>query len=66
MSNEYPECSKWKEAAPQRQTITEFLEWLREQNISLCTFRSGIWEGEYFPIMTKDDQLLYDFLGMHR
>ena len=37
----YPECTRLSRASSQRHALAEFLEWLREKNITLCSPYDG-------------------------
>lgn len=65
---DYPEHDKLHKVKDKSQAIGEFLEWLKNEGISLCLPQGGdYWseiEDEYIPISISQIQLLAKYFGV--
>ena len=70
MSSTFPEHDRLSAFVDEQSTLSEFLEWLRTQNIVLCKLEeNGKYNGygpveEYFPIRESDQNLVHRHLGL--
>lgn len=59
---DYPEHEKLTVIRPQSQAVGEFIEWLRQNGMTICTYETGAnadrYGGEYVPIRESRDKLL--------
>jgi hypothetical protein len=56
--HEYPQSEKLSRIASQRQGISEFLEWIGEQGMYLCTADPE--NGRFHPVARTADSLTYE------
>ncbi len=63
----YPECEKLRAARPTSDKLSEFLDWLSEQKIVLCTLNPEHYKakgGEYYQITERPEELLARFFNI--
>jgi hypothetical protein len=54
----YPEHQKMKAVKPAADAIANFLEWIREEGMTICRYEETRRRGEYFPVRDGIKQLL--------
>lgn len=54
----YPQLAKMQEVQPTSQAIGEFLDWLGEQRIDLCSVIPGTGHDRWAPIVDGHEKLL--------
>ena len=70
-SSTYPETptlEKMKSVSEDSQKIGEFLDWLREEGISLCKYHDDEeqdYREQYFPISESFEKLLAKYYGVN-
>lgn len=69
MSSEakYPECEKLRVARPEMLKMLQFLEWLQEQGLSLCTHdpkKFAQWGGLFEVTREPQEAMLLRYLGI--
>jgi hypothetical protein len=57
-ANKYPQLAKMEEAQTASQAIGEFLDWLSEQRIDLCSVIPGTGHDRWAPITDGAEKLL--------
>ena len=57
-ANKYPQLAKMQEVQDTSQAIGEFLEWLGEQRIDLCSIIQGAGHDRWAPITDGTEKLL--------
>lgn len=65
MSDEkYPEVKKRSAAMPQIRTITEFMEWLEQNNLHVCTHNPEWSHSNFQRTMESHEKIIHRFLGI--
>jgi hypothetical protein len=57
-TSHYPQLAKMQEVQPTSQAIGEFLDWLGEQRIDLCSVIAGTGHDRWAPIVDGHEKLL--------
>lgn len=63
----YPECERLREAHPTRVKLVEFMEWLTENGLTICTHEPTHFEsrgGTYYQTTEQVDDIALRFLGI--
>jgi Ni,Fe-hydrogenase III component G len=60
---EYPESEKLSRISLERQVIDDFVEWLGQQNIRLCSIPAA-YEHTWMPISRQVDSLVMEMWGI--
>lgn len=55
----YPEHQKLKAVKDESQALGEFLDWLKQKEITLCQYSRA--DLEYLPVIQRTDQVLADY-----
>lgn len=60
----YPEHEKLKALKGANETVADFLDWLGESGLIICTDDSGHWEGDptYSPFLQAKSTIIAQFL----
>lgn len=64
-----PQCALHATTRATRSTIEEFIEWLGDQGITLCTHEPthfALNGGTYYQTMQRPEDLASDFVGIDR
>jgi hypothetical protein len=61
---QYPEHEKLKVVQDQSQQIGNFLDWLSENQLTICNLTSGRIEDQYLPTRRNQEELLADYFDI--
>lgn len=60
-ANQYPALAKMESVQDESQTIGQFLEWLQENGMVVCSGADGLRGSQYWPILEGTEALLARF-----
>lgn len=62
--DKYPQLAQMRAVQAQSQAIGEFIEWLGENGMVICTTEDGLRGGRYYPVGTPTEALLARHFGV--
>ena len=57
-AKQHPELAKMQEVQTQSQAIGEFIEWLGQNGMAICTSEEGLRGDRFYPVMVPTEELL--------
>ena len=57
-SEKYPQLSRMQAVQEQSQAIGEFIEWLGQNGMAICTSEDGLRGDRFYPVMVPTEKLL--------
>ncbi|WP_199031403.1 hypothetical protein [Ralstonia sp. ASV6] len=63
-ADKYPQLAKMEEVHGHSQAIGEFIDWLNENGLTICSSEERIRGVEFYPVMETTEQLLARHFGV--
>lgn len=60
----YPECKKRSVAMPKIRTLVEFLEWMEQNNLHVCSYNPKWSHSNYQRTTEPHEKTIHNFLGI--
>jgi len=57
-ATQFPQLAKMQAVQEQSQSIGEFIEWLGENGMTICTSEDGLRGTNFYPVMKSSEALL--------
>lgn len=63
-AKQHPELAKMQAVQTQSQAIGEFIEWLGENGMAICTSNAGLRGESFYPVAASTEEMLARHFGI--